>query len=341
MNENNGTASTVPVSEDARRSILLKAGLLTSDPSAYSGLSLQMDPSSGLDTSFKPVGYDTRHTTNRMVHCSICPQQQEHFDGAIVRMLDGKIGLVGNSCGKRHFFGDDGWSAITNRMRQDAEQAVFLARFGPAQERLAIIDGLLGKWGGQLVTIEGLQNRFRNQMPKLTTAVTQQVRGGFLSIYEEVQVPVINRNGDIEMRTETNRVPVCRIEPEWFFLEESLAPTVKETRHKLIQAAGFLSADATAMNVAAVKKQIRGCRDALEMVALKQSQLNSFTTEKTVSQLASWGNLSQRGKDQYEASGMVLARVRGEDVLGSVDFSLMPARLTKSWEEIRESWPSL
>jgi hypothetical protein len=105
-----------------------------------------MDPSTGIDLEFQPVAYDTRNSTRMKVPCSICPQKQAHFDGAIVRLKDKKVGLVGNDCGKRHFFGDDGWVSLQNRMRVNEDRAVFLARFGPAKDRIDALEPLLTRW---------------------------------------------------------------------------------------------------------------------------------------------------------------------------------------------------
>lgn len=341
MSENSDGAPAGPISEDARRSILLKAGLLTSDPSSYPGLSLRMNPEFGLDTSFKPVGYDTRHSTEKMVHCSICPQQQEHFDGAIVRLMDGKIGLVGNTCGKRHFFGDDGWSAITNRMRQDAEQALFLARFGPAKEMLATVDKLLGRWEGALSRVAGVQNRFTKEMPSLAKAVRQQVRGGVLYVDQSIQVPFRQPNGDVKMLAQIQQVPVCRLEADWFFLEGSLSTSVLRARLQLRQAGGFLSADANAMNIAAVKRMMRECRNLLDLVGGKQRQLTSLTSENTILKLADWGNVTLKSRDQYNSSGQKLLRVHGDDIKATIDFAAIPNDLEQHWKSVVENWPSL
>ncbi len=140
-----GRPKTAP-SEASRRGILVDSGLFVNDPASYPGLADVMDPSTGIDLEFQPVAYDTRNSTRMKVPCSICPQKQAHFDGAIVRLKDKKVGLVGNDCGKRHFFGDDGWVSLQNRMRVNEDRAVFLARFGPAKDRIDALEPLLTRW---------------------------------------------------------------------------------------------------------------------------------------------------------------------------------------------------
>jgi hypothetical protein len=341
MSEIPRVGAAEPASDETRQEILVEAGLFARDPSAHPGLSLRMDPTCGLDSGFRPIGYDTRHTTGAMVHCSICAQQQEHFDGAIVRLQDGSVGLVGNTCGKRHFFSDNGWTAITNRIREDAEQAIFMARFGTAKERLATVDHLLGVWANKLKIVESVKAQFESEMPQLFTAIRRQVRGGVLSVDEERQVPFRLSNGEIEMRRETYRVPVCRVEAEWFFLTNGLALDVRGVRPQLTKAGNFLHASATKFNVAAVKKLMRECRNSLEVVADRQRQLASLATENTVRSLAEWAILTQSSQDSYQVSGKVLSRIRGETLMGSVDFGNIPSDLEKFSNGVFAAWPSL
>jgi hypothetical protein len=341
MNTGTGYTPRKSLSEESRRNILEDAGVFARDPSAFPGLSLKLDSAHGLDPSFRPVGYDTRRTTGVMVHCSICTQQQQHFDGAIIRLLDGKIGLVGNSCGRKHFFGDDGWTSITNRILKDEEQAIFLARFGPAKAQVAIVDDLMGEWVGVLQSVEETRNRFKSEMSQLFGAVCKQIRSGELSIEEERQVPFRHHDGHVEMRSEIFKIVVCRLDVDWFFLGDTLSETVERVRPQLIESLDYLRADATHLNVVGVKRLMKICRDSLQIVAEKQQKLKSLTSEKTIAQIAKWANLTQKGKISYQARGKVLMMIGGDALVGTVNFEKISLNIDSHWNDIKSNWPSL
>jgi hypothetical protein len=336
-----GAASANQLSDEDKKVILEKAGVFARDPSAFPGLSLRLDPSQGLDTTFEPIGYDTRQTTGEMVHCSICSQKQEHFDGAIVRLQDQEIGLVGNKCGKRHFFGEDGWSSITNRIRQNEAQAIFAARFGPAKDSLIEVDRCLANWANRLRDVRALQDKFKLEMPKLFAAIGKEVPSGGLSVDQEQQVPFRCPNGQIEMRTEIYRVTLCRIDADWFFLNDNLVETVERVRPQLLEAFGFLDAESTPQNVNGVKRIMRTCRDSLLVVAEKQTKFKSLFTEKSLAKIAEWGNQSIKGADQYRSINKTLQRVRGDAIEGTVDFASAPLDLEFLWSEATKNWPRL
>lgn len=329
-----------PLPDEVRQNILVQAGVFARDPSAFPGLSVQMDPSSGLDKTFRPVAYDTRKTTGVMVHCSICPQHQKHFDGAIVRLVDGKLGLVGNDCGKRHFFGEDGWTAITKRIQLASDHALFLARFGTAKERLDSIDAILCQWIVALRSVSDVRAQFKGQLAQLFVAIRREARSGELCIDQEQQVPFRRSNGEIEMRTEIRRIPVCRIEPLWFFGDDDLAEEVERERLRLVQAGGFLHADAKPHNVAAVRTMIRNCRRAFETIAGKQRQLSTFSAASSSTKIAEWGNHVLAGKSAFIARQKVIERRQGGILVGFVDLGNLLTD-TKDWDKIRELWPSL
>lgn len=341
MSEITVAAAPEPLSEEDRRSILEDAGVFAPNPSKYPGLSLQLDPSQALDSSFRPVGYDTRLTTGEMVHCSICAQHQEHFDGAIVRLQDGKTGLVGNSCGKKHFFGDNGWSVITSKIRQDEERAIFSARFGPAKESIATVDELLRKWVSSLRGVEAMHDQFKTELPQLFAAIGRQVQTGVLSIDKERQIPVRQSNGDIKMITDFYQVVICRVEADWFFLGDRLAQTVDRIRPQIIESFGYLSADATTQNITAVKRLMKTCRDSLEIVAKKQEKLKSLKIESTVAKISEWGNLALNSKEKYKVSGQLLFSIQNENIQGSFNFEDFPSDLDLYWHKILENWPRL
>jgi hypothetical protein len=327
--------------EEARTEILVEAGLFVRDPSVFPGLSLQMDPSEGLDPAFIPKRYDTRHTTGEMVHCSICAQRQEHFDGAIVRLCGGAIGLVGNDCGKRHFFGEDGWTAISNRMQRAEDHAIFLARFGPAKERLEAIDDLLGQWWDRLGETQLQRDRFEAALPHLFMAVRKQAREGVLYLDQPTEVPFRRANGQTGYRTEIRQIALCRVDARWFWERAVLGVEVDRCRSQLRQAATFLHADAKSHNVAAVKKMLRECRRDLEAVAAKQSELKSLRSADTIARLADWGNRATGGKDSYSASGKHVARSRGGIIKADIDLGALPHDLEERWKRIEALWPSL
>lgn len=341
MSSDPSATADEPPNEEARTEILVQAGLFVRDPSAFPGLSLQMDPAEGLDPAFTPVGYDTRHTTGEMVHCSICAQHQQHFDGAIVRLRGGAIGLVGNDCGKRHFFGENGWTAIGNRMQRAAEQAVFLARFGPAKERLKAIDELLGQWSNRLGEMQLLRDRFEAGLPHLFMAVRKQAREGILYIDQPMEVPFRRANGQTGYRTEVRQIALCRVDARWFWERAVLDAEVDRCRDQQQKAAAFLHANAKSHNVAAVKKLLRECRRDLEAVSAKQSELKSLKSEAIIAKLADWGNRATGGKDSYRASGKRIERLRGGIIKADIDLGALPNDLEQRWAKIEASWPSL
>lgn len=341
MNSAPSPAADDPPSEEARTEILVQAGLFVRDPSAFPGLSLQMNPAEGLDPAFTPVGYDTRHTTGEMVHCSICAQRQEHFDGAIVQLRGGAIGLVGNDCGKRHFFGENGWTAIGNRMQRAAEQAIFLARFGPAKERLEAIDDVLRQWSNRLAETQLQRDRFEAGLPHLFMAVRKQAREGILYIDQPMEVPFRRANGQTGYRTEIRQLPLFRVGAGWFWERTVLDAEVDRCRGQLQKAATFLHADAKSHNVAAVKKLLRECRRDLKAVAVKQSELKSLRSEANIAKLADWGNRATGGKDSYRASDKRIARFRGGLIKADVDLGALPRDIEALWSKIEEIWPSL
>lgn len=341
MPEQNRPTEAAPLTDNAKRAILVEAGLFSRDPSTYPGLSMRMDPAEGLDQAFRPVAYDTRHTTGRMVHCSICPQRQEHFDGAIVQLRNGSVGLVGNDCGKRHFFGEGGWTAITNRLQRDSEQALFLARFGPARERVEAIDGILKEWTNQLRIVHEFGRHFQGQLPDLFVAIRRAARDESLHLDEEMQVPIRMKDGGIEMRTVIQPVPVCRLEPIWFFNREDLSYNVQQVRLQLNRAAGFLHSNAKPHNILAVKQLVRDCRKRLEDIAGQQRQLKSLATEKSVGQLAYWGNAVLGEKNTYLANGKKLTAALGDMKHGEVDFGSIPNDLQAHMEAVQAMWPSI
>lgn len=330
-----------PPNADARRDILVQAGLFAQDPSSYPGLADTMDPASGIDTAFQPIAYDTRNTTSAMVPCSICPQKQPHYDGAIVRLKDSKVGLVGNECGKRHFFGDDGWQVLQSRMRADADQAVFLARFGPAKEAITAIEPLLLSWSHSHRRVNNFRRRFRSSAGKLFEAILRHGRGGSLSVEEEVLVPFKARDGSIEHRKEIHTRVVCRIGARWFFEGEALSEEIDQVRERALTALGFLRADATPANVNAVQRMLRICRRTLDDVATKQRDLMPLLNEQTVGHLADWANAASKSKGTYEARGKVITwAVPGRESV-TVDFGAIPSDLADNWEKVSRNWPSL
>lgn len=341
MSDNHQNVATTKQDADSRRDILINAGVFARDPSAHPGLSLRLDPSIGLDPVFRPIGYDTRHTTGVMVHCSICAQKQEHHDGAIVKMRDGRIGLVGNSCGKRHFFGDDGWVAITNRIREDEEMALFRARFGPAKDKLSRLEEMLKGWAKKLDQIDKLRNDFEIGMPNLATAVKRSVRDGALFVDRSREVSVVLPNGDHEMRTEYYQELACRLDAVWFFRGSRLAGVVNDARPKICQALGRLHHESTATNVAVVRRMLREFRESLENVAAMQSQLKSLSSDTLIAKFASWGNQSIKGRDSYSSNGSVMFRHKNGEEVASFDFAAFPVGLDRYWDDVLAAWPNI
>jgi len=336
-----GVPSAEPPSASARIDILMNAGLFARDPISFPGLAKAMDPEAGIDPAFKPIAYDTRQTTGEKVPCSICPQKQAHFDGAIVRLRDGKAGLVGNECGKRHFFGDDGWVALQGRMRIEEDRAIFLARFGPAKQRIDEIVPLLAQWERSLKEVAKFRQQFRANLPKLFKGVARELRGGYLSVEESVRVPYRERDGGIGHRIEARSRKVCKIDALWFFKGQEAHLEVPKIRAKMINALGYLRAEASAANVQGVRRILQECRRGLDDLSRLQAQLIPLTTARWVEQLVSWANAALQDRGHYSAAGVLVTRDGSGEAASSINFAEIPSDLSDAWEQIKALWPSL
>jgi hypothetical protein len=311
----------ISIEDPGNREILVRAGLFSADPASITGLTDRMSVDVGIDPAFQPIPYDTRHTTQEKVRCSVCVHRAWHNIGFIVRNDVGELGLVGWECGESRLFGEGGWQQMVNRTELAQKEAIYKHRWMPAREAAKAAFTKLNAWTELTETVDQEQIELDETFPDLMSAMRSELVDGSLSVTQMVLVPYTAPDGSERMAEKPAREVVLRTKAAWFFRKRTLSGRVRGAQRKL--------------------QALRAAKEMIEECMAMEASLSELNRDDFWMTVAKWARSEKVPPGKFQVKGR---RLCAHDNAYDYTFQL-PAfdvgQLQASCRELLNNWPTI
>lgn len=323
-----------------RQSILLRAGLLVSDPMALSGLSPRVDEAA-VPVSGTP--YDTRDTTRAKVDCALCGHSRNHNLGFVVNFADGRRALIGIECAENSLFHPGAWAEMKAKSNRDQAQAVFDARAAPA---LKALEGLLPIVRSCVASVDVLEQLIADvcaELPDLYHGMAASARRDGVMVRTRMGMKIVTdrqgapREVPTEIETEYARLP--SVLP---FTKDGLRRPVKKVLEGLEAAAtGFKDPNLTLQQQQQLASRLRQLSNDLNAAHRDAQSCRGFFDMSLWEAIAKWGRGDPNRRGNYRLSRRTVRHSDINEDFGEVEIPTVEHYDLSPFSKALDAWPVL